>query len=119
MKKNKVSEEKVRKLKQGVNIRRLRELKREDERYQRQTEEQRFAKKYTILRNKTTGKVKDVQLHFGTWTGLRISEMSNDPRGVSYIRTFLLDKDQKFPETFRKAVRKVFRKNYDEDDIHF
>jgi hypothetical protein len=57
------------------------------------------------------GKLSDIVLHFGIWTGSRVSEMLGDPKGDSYIRNFLLACDSNFPQEFQDLITGVVIRN--------
>lgn len=67
--------------------------------------------------NKKGTTLTDIVLHFGQWTGSRITEMLDDPKGAGYIRNFLLSDESKFPTEFQDDIIGVIER-CDPDFIH-
>jgi len=102
----------------GVDLKKVKKHTRKVEK-ERGTK-RRYKTKYKVF--KRGDKVSDVQLFFGAYSNMRITEMLHDPGAINYIKTFLLNPDTDFPSRFVRLVREVFEENYSnflDDDIPF
>ena len=102
----------------GVNLSKIKKHKERTKKTESKDRERRT--KYMVI--KRNGKVIDIKLGFGSYVGMRITEMLHDPGAINYIKTFLLNPEAGFPDKFTRKVKRVFEKNYDdflEDDIPF
>jgi len=67
----------------------------------------------------------DIVLHFGQWTGSRITEMLDDPKGEGYIRNFLLSESSNFPTEFQNNIVGVIERcdpeflSHGEEDVDY
>lgn len=64
---------------------------------------------YDIILRK--GRVIDVMLKFGSWSGFKITEMMDDPQGQRYVTTWLLNKDNDFPKKLIAAIEEILENN--------
>lgn len=59
------------------------------------------------------GKVIDVRLKFGSWSGYKVTELLDDPQGQRYIHTWLLSSDNDYPPKLIAAIEEILENNED------